>query len=96
MTRGSATLTVENTGETLAPELVPTLTERFRRGTERVRGDSAGVGLGLAIVASITRAHDGTLVTAPRPGGGLRVEVDLPVAARPGDARGTSDRRDEG
>ncbi|WP_425825034.1 sensor histidine kinase [Streptomyces fractus] len=77
---GSAVLTVENTGETLAPELVATLTEPFQRGTARIRGDHAGVGLGLAIVRSITRAHDGTLTVTPRPSGGLRVTVELPAA----------------
>ena len=55
-----------------------TLTEPFQRGTERIRGDHVGVGLGLAIVASIVRAHDGELTLAPLPTGGLRVVVRLP------------------
>ena len=76
--RRSVTLTVENTGEQLAPDLVGTLAEPFRRGTERVHTDQAGVGLGLAIVTSIVAAHDGTLTLAPRPGGGLHVTVHLP------------------
>lgn len=76
---GAALLTVENTGEELPPGLVPTLTEPFRRGAERVRGDDTGVGLGLAIVQSITQAHDGTLTLTPRTGGGLRVTVRLPA-----------------
>ena len=73
-------LMVENTGEWLDPALVSTLTEPFLRGTERTRTDHAGVGLGLAIVDRITEAHDGTLVLAPREGGGLRVTVRLPRA----------------
>jgi two-component system sensor histidine kinase VanS len=77
----SVELTVENTGERLAPHLVPTLVEPFRRGSERVRTDHAGVGLGLAIVKSIAQAHDGTLTLAPRPDGGLRVTVRLPRPA---------------
>ena len=75
------TLTVENTGDRLSPQLVATLTEPFRRGTERIRGDHAGVGLGLAIVMSIVQAHDGILTLTPRAAGGLRVVVDLPAAA---------------
>jgi two-component system sensor histidine kinase VanS len=75
----TSVLRVENTGRPLAPELVPTLTEPFRRGTERVRTDEhPGVGLGLAIVHSIVRAHDGTLGLVPRPAGGLVVTVRLP------------------
>jgi two-component system sensor histidine kinase VanS len=74
----SATLTVENTGDPLTPQLVSTFTEPFQRGTERIHTDHAGVGLGLAIVERITQAHDGLLTLAPRPGGGLRVTVRLP------------------
>ena len=76
----AAVLTVENTGEKLAPELVAALVEPFQRGTERIRTDHAGVGLGLAIVKSITQAHDGTLSLTPRPAGGLCVTVQLPAA----------------
>ena len=76
----SVILTVENTGDTLGPQLVSTLTEPFQRGTERVRSDHAGVGLGLAIVKSITKAHEGTLTLSPRPDGGLRATVQLPAA----------------
>jgi two-component system sensor histidine kinase VanS len=83
----SVTLTVENTGEELTPQLVATLVEPFLRGTERVRTEHAGVGLGLAIVRSITEAHDGTLTLTPRPGGGLRVAVQLPAVQLPRVAR---------
>lgn len=79
--RDGVVLVVENTGEQLAPELVATLTEPFRRGSDRVRTDHTGVGLGLAIATSITRAHDGTLTLVPRAGGGLRVTAHLPGAA---------------
>ncbi|WP_258725032.1 sensor histidine kinase [Cellulomonas sp. NS3] len=81
---GWTTLTVESTGERLAPELVATLAEPFRRGTGRVRADDAGVGLGLAIVASIARAHGGGLTLTPRAAGGLRVAVRLPTAPASG------------
>ncbi|MGW2557184.1 sensor histidine kinase [Streptomyces sp. NPDC001635] len=76
---GTSVLRVENTGRRLPPELVSTLIEPFQRGTERVRTDEhPGVGLGLAIVHSIVRAHDGTLELAARPAGGLLVTVRLP------------------
>jgi len=74
----NAILTVENTGEQLAPQVVARLAEPFLRGTERIRADHAGVGLGLAIVKSITQAHDGRLTLTPRAAGGLRVTVQLP------------------
>ncbi|GAA3149037.1 HAMP domain-containing sensor histidine kinase [Planomonospora alba] len=75
----ASVLRVGNTGRRLPPERVPALTEPFQRGTERVRTDGhAGVGLGLAIVHSVVRAHDGTLGLVARPGGGLLVTVRLP------------------
>ena len=76
----SVVLTVENTGVELTPQSAAALVEPFLRGTERVRSDHAGVGLGLAIVDSITQAHDGTLTLTPRAAGGLRVTVQLPAA----------------
>ena len=78
----SVVLTVENTGEKLTPRLVSTLVEPFLRGTKRIRTEHAGVGLGLAIVNSITQAHDGTLTLTPRAAGGLCVTVQLPAGVR--------------
>ena len=72
-------LAVENSGEKLSPAVVSTLVEPFQRGTARIRTHHTGVGLGLAIVNSITQAHDGTLTLTPRPAGGLRVTVQLPA-----------------
>lgn len=60
-------LTVENTGELINAHQASTLTEPFQRGTERVHTGHPGVGLGLAIVNTITQAHDGTLTLTPAP-----------------------------
>jgi two-component system sensor histidine kinase VanS len=79
----SVVLTVENTGEQLTPQLVSTLAEPFQRGTKRIRTEHAGVGLGMAIVKSITQAHDGTLTLTPRTAGGLCVTVQLHAAPSP-------------
>jgi two-component system sensor histidine kinase VanS len=78
----SVVLTVENTGDKLTPQLVSTLVEPFQRGTQRIHTDQAGIGLGLAIVRSITQAHDGTLTLTPRTAGGLCVTVQLPCAPK--------------
>jgi two-component system sensor histidine kinase VanS len=75
----SGVLIIENTGDEIDPGLAARLTEPFQRGDERIRRDHAGVGLGLAIVASIVQAHDGGLAVTARVGGGLRVVVRLPV-----------------
>jgi two-component system sensor histidine kinase VanS len=73
-------LTVANTGDVLDPSLVSTLAEPFRRGTDRIQADHSGVGLGLAIVDRIARAHHGALTLAGRADGGLCVRVRLPAA----------------
>ncbi|MET1007261.1 MAG: HAMP domain-containing sensor histidine kinase [Propionibacteriaceae bacterium] len=71
-------LTVENTGVTIPPHVVSTLTEPFQRGDNRVHRDHTGAGLGLAIAQRITLAHHGTLRLTARPAGGLLVRVRLP------------------
>ena len=76
-------LSVQNTGEMLTSQLVSTLSEPLRRGSDRTRTDDAGVGLGLAIVKSITQAHDGALTLTPRAAGGLCVTVRLGAAPAP-------------
>ena len=78
-----AQLVVENGGPALDPDQVEQLVQPFRRmGAERT-GSDRGAGLPvLAIVASIVEAHSGTLELEALSGGGLRVTITLPLAAR--------------
>jgi signal transduction histidine kinase len=71
-------LSVVNSGPDISPQDVPALFEPFRRLHDRV-GSAHGTGLGLSIVRSVVRAHGGDVVAAPRPGGGLTVQVTLPA-----------------
>jgi signal transduction histidine kinase len=76
-----ARLVVENGGQQVYDASVDQLARPFRRlGVERT-GSVDGVGLGLSIVAAVASAHGGTLGLRARPGGGLRVEVELAGAA---------------
>ena len=52
----------------------------WRSETGRERG-KAGAGLGLAIVAAIVEAHDGTVSAHNAPGGGAVFVVELPATA---------------
>jgi signal transduction histidine kinase len=71
------TLVVENTGADIAADAVEGLFEPFKRGTADRTHHGGGAGLGLTIVRSICRAHDGSVAARPGPGGGLRIEVEL-------------------
>lgn len=80
--RAQARLVVENTGTILSPEDVSQLARPFRRpGTERT-GSGSGTGLGLTIVKAIAEAHGGSLSPHARDGGGLRLVITLPLAAK--------------
>jgi signal transduction histidine kinase len=75
---GQAVLVVANTGPVVPAYEIDNLFEPFRRlRTERTRSDK-GVGLGLSIVRSVTRAHGGHITAEPREGGGLVIRVSLP------------------
>ncbi len=78
---GQAILRVENTGSEVPAHEVARLLAPFQRlGAERT-GHGEGLGLGLSIVAAICAAHHAGLEVAPRPSGGLEVEVSFQTAA---------------
>ena len=79
-------LEVRDHGPGLPTEQPEELFERFWRtrasakaaAPERARG---GAGLGLAIVAGIVAAHDGSVRAGNAPGGGASFVVSLPLAS---------------
>jgi signal transduction histidine kinase len=77
---GTAEITVSNGGEHIPTDQVPELFEPFRRLSGRT-GNQPGSGLGLSIVASVTRAHSGHAEAHARPDGGLDVQITLPATA---------------
>jgi two-component system OmpR family sensor kinase len=75
---GWAKLIVEDDGPGVAPELAPTLFERFVRGA----GDRGGsFGLGLAIVKAVSESHGGSVTLEPVAPHGARFVVRLPLAS---------------
>lgn len=74
---GDTTFDVENTGDTIAPEHLPRLFDRFYRADPSRRRDAEGAGLGLAITRSILRAHGGE-ATARSSQGITVFELKLP------------------
>jgi signal transduction histidine kinase len=83
---GRARLIIENGGQVLDQRQVDELSQPFRRLDADRIGTDQGSGLGLSIVAAIADAHDGGLDLQARPGGGLRVCVELPAVAAAGAA----------
>jgi len=70
------TIEVDDRGPGIAPGLEERIFEPFERG-EAVH--APGSGLGLATAAAAVRAHHGTIGYLPRPGGGARFWIRLPV-----------------
>ncbi len=72
-------LVVCNTGPDVPADRVDELFEPFRRLHRDRTGSSDGAGLGLSIVAAITKAHNGTVQATANPDGGLSITVVLPA-----------------
>jgi two-component system phosphate regulon sensor histidine kinase PhoR len=78
--QGAVRLSVADTGEGVAREHLPRLTERFYRIDDARSRDSGGTGLGLAIVKHIVERHRGTLEIKSELGRGTEVMVRIPAA----------------
>ncbi len=85
---GGVVLQVLDRGPGIADDEKPLVLERFKRG--KAAAANTGSGLGLAIVRRVVAAHSGALALLDRPGGGLQVEMRLPIVTR---RRRTRDRR---
>jgi two-component system OmpR family sensor kinase len=68
---GTVVVTVLDDGPGIAPDVVPTVFDRFARGAEsrtRTATSTTSTGLGLSIVAAIVEAHGGTVHVTSHPG----------------------------
>jgi two-component system sensor histidine kinase TctE len=77
VTDGSLTLTVSDRGPGIAENEKALVLERFKRGASG--SAKVGSGLGLSIVKRVVDAHRGDLRLRDRTGGGLIVEIELPL-----------------
>lgn len=80
-----ATLAVSNQGETIAPEQLSQIFERFHRAGAGRRQHGEGAGLGLAISRSIAEVHGGTLDVSSADGRST-FRLHLPLARSTGPA----------
>jgi signal transduction histidine kinase len=73
-------LTVDDDGPGISPDDRDLVFERFTRLDDGRARDAGGLGLGLAMVKSITEHHGGTVVIEDAPIGGARLRIRLPAA----------------
>jgi two-component system sensor histidine kinase CpxA len=77
--RDEAVVRVTDRGPGVPPEALDKLFRPFYRLDDARGRQTGGVGLGLAITERAVRLHGGTVRAANRPGGGLTVEIRLPL-----------------
>ena len=76
----SAVVTVTDTGEGIAPELLPFIFDRFTQGDTSLTRPHGGLGLGLSIVRHIVELHGGKVqVHSDGKGAGATFSVHLPI-----------------
>ena len=76
---GFAVMAVEDDGRGVPSGRRAEIFERFFRLDESRDRDDGGLGLGLAIVAEIVRAHEGRVRVSDSDLGGARFDVEIPV-----------------
>ncbi len=79
MAGGHLVLVTSDHGPGIAPDMVPHLFDRFRRGDPARGRRHAGAGLGLAIALAIVEGHGGSIEPGERPGGGARMTIRVPL-----------------
>jgi signal transduction histidine kinase len=91
--QGTITIAVEDRGPGVEPDRLDRIFERFYKADPSRHGGSSG--LGLAIAAEHAALLGGQLRASNRPGGGLRIELRLPVTGSLHDGDGAATGRSE-
>jgi signal transduction histidine kinase/CheY-like chemotaxis protein len=79
----SARITVTDTGKGIDPAFLPHVFETFKQADNSYTRDSAGLGLGLAIVQHLVKMHDGSVhAHSIGLGSGSTFVVELPALAK--------------
>lgn len=73
-------ISIRNSGEGLKKNEINKVFDRFYKTDESRGKDKSGVGLGLSIVRSIIKLHDGSILVRSKPGEYTEFEFSLPLA----------------
>lgn len=76
---GMAIIEIDDDGPGVPPTELERVFEPFYRGEPSRNRETGGIGLGLAVVRSLARAHGGDVTLHNRQGGGLRACIRLPA-----------------
>lgn len=82
----TALVTISDRGPGVPPEALNDLFNPFFRVEDKPGRASGGAGIGLAIAFRAVNLHGGSILAINRPGGGLTVEIRLPMEAGEGRA----------
>ena len=89
---GQVEICVTDTGDGIAPKLLPQIFTRFARGTRGSRRPHGGLGLGLSIVHRLVELHGGSIrAESPGIGRGATFVVTLPRAPDGTEMRATGE-----
>ena len=77
---GHVQIEVSDTGQGIAPKLLPHVFERFRQADSSSTRRHGGLGLGLAIVRNLVEMHGGSVEASSAGKDAARVHRRLPLA----------------
>jgi len=79
--QSQALIVVRDTGQGIAPDILPHVFDRFRQGDSSSTRTHGGLGLGLALVKHLVELHGGTVFAeSDGPGRGATFIVSLPIS----------------